>query len=344
MRRLLDVPDSTPIVNFFQEKIEDAPRDAVSVAESLSASLDRVAPGASAATKGVAMAPHKVTAVPSVAGGKRLALCVGIDKYGPPYDLSGCVNDASNWAKALRGLRFDVTMLQDEAASRAGILDALSSMVTTAEPGDVVVFQYAGHGTQVDDLDGEEEDSLDEAFCPADFADGRLLIDDDIKAVIRGLKPGVNLTCFIDCCHSGTITRAMVPGGRPGSVPAGSRARFIPYSKRLSELHRSFRATGEAAPPRTTATRGMAPAGLKEVCFSACQPHEVAYETGGNGHFTSKAMKVLSAGAALTNVQFMEQVVTAFGARPAQHPYLDCADDAKTYGLLQPVRIGQAIV
>jgi hypothetical protein len=158
--------------------------------------------------------------------------------------------------------------------------------------------------------------------------------------VVARLKPGVNLTCFIDCCHSGTITRAMLPGGRPASVPPGSRARFIPYAKSRSDLHRSFRASGEAGPVTPAATRGVAPAAMREVCFSACQPHEVAYETAGNGQFTTRAMKVLLSGSELTNGAFMDQIVAAFGAKPAQHPYLDCSDEVKMRGLLKPLGVG----
>jgi Caspase domain len=262
-------------------------------------------------------------------------LCVGIDKYGPPYDLAGCVNDASNWAKMLRSLKFDVTMLQDQEATRSGIIAAFASLTSSAQPGDVIVFQYAGHGTQVDDLDHDEADSLDEAFCPVDFASGRLLIDDDIRAVVAGVKPGVNLTCFIDCCHSGTITRALVPGARPASIPPGSKARFIPYSKKISEAHREFRESADASVQAPAASRGAAPSGLKEVCFSACQPNEVAYETAGAGQFTTRAMTVLAAGGKLTNADFMQQVVAAFGANPPQHPYLDCAEEAKARLLLR---------
>jgi hypothetical protein len=335
MRRVLNVQAGTPIVDFFQEEIGELPRDTPAVADAVAESLDRASAAAAARP------PESGPAAPGViemAKSRHRALCVGIDKYGAPYDLAGCVNDASNWAKALRSLDFDVTLLQDQAATRAAILKAFEALTSTSRAGDVIVFQYAGHGTQVDDLDGEEDDSLDEAFCPVDFPSGRFLIDDDLKAVIARLKPGVNLTCFIDCCHSGTITRAIVPGGRPAGVPPDSRARFIPYSKTRSDLHRAFRATAEAAASPTSA-RGAAPAGMKEVCFSACQPHEVAYETAGAGQFTTRAVKVLLSGASLTNGAFMEQVVTAFGAKPAQHPYLDCTDEVKALGLLRPIGV-----
>jgi hypothetical protein len=235
-------------------------------------------------------------------------------------------------------------MLLDQAATRTDILAAFRSLVAGARAGDVVVFQFAGHGTQVDDLDRDETDSLDEAFCPADFGQGRLLIDDDIRAVVAGLNPGVNLTCFIDCCHSGTITRALVPGVRPSSVPPGSRARFIPYRKEISELHRKFRESGEALAESVPLSRGASASAMKEVCFSACQPSEVAYENAGAGQFTTRATAVLAAGGSLTNQAFQEQVVSAFGPNPAQHPHLDCADDAKVRGLLRALGAGAAQV
>lgn len=339
MRRVLDASDDMPIVDFFQEQIRELPAEGVTVADAIVESLDRA--GGSHA-KPSTPAPGGSPSVIGLTKGRRRALCVGIDKYGAPYDLAGCVNDASNWAEALRRLDFDVALLQDQAATRTGILQAFESVLSSSKAGDVIAFQFAGHGTQVDDLDGEEEDALDEAFCPVDFATGRFLIDDDIKAVIARLKPGVNLTCFIDCCHSGTITRAMAPGGRPAGVPPGSRARFIPYSKTRSELHRTFRASGEAGDVPSVA-RGAAPAGMKEVCFSACQPHEVAYEAAGAGQFTTRAVKILLSGAELTNGAFMEQVTTAFGASPAQHPYLDCADEVKALRLLQPLGVAAPI-
>ena len=49
------------------------------------------------------------------------------------------------------------------------------------------MLQYSGHGTTIDDLDGDENRSstatpalVDEALCPVDFREGKLLIDDDL--------------------------------------------------------------------------------------------------------------------------------------------------------------------
>ncbi|MGZ5884248.1 MAG: caspase family protein, partial [Burkholderiaceae bacterium] len=145
------------------------------------------------------------------AGNRRVALCVGIDSY-PSAPLGGCVNDARAWADALTRLGFGTpSTLFNQQATRDAIVQQLTALVAASRSGDVIVFQYAGHGTQVPDLDGDElggdTPGEDEAICPYDFASGNLVIDDDMRIIFGNLPDGVNLTCFFDCCHSGTITR-----------------------------------------------------------------------------------------------------------------------------------------
>jgi hypothetical protein len=47
------------------------------------------------------------------------------------------------------------------------------------------------------------------------------VIDDDVAEIFQRLPAGVNLSCFIDCCHSGTISRFAVGG--PGEIRDASR-------------------------------------------------------------------------------------------------------------------------
>ena len=79
---------------------------------------------------------------------------------------------------------------------------------------------------------------------------------------------------------------------------------------------------------------------MLDVCFSACLPNEVAYETGGAGQFTTRAARLLAEGGAITHATFIERVTTAFGAAPAQHPVLDCAPAARDHRLLEPAVVG----
>jgi hypothetical protein len=277
----------------------------------------------------------QMRAKPAMAGGmstgRRRALCVGIDRY-PRAPLAGCVADAREWADTFRQLGFEEpVLLLDEGATRGAILDALQELIAASSSGDVVVFQYAGHGTQLPDEDGEDETGQDQALCPIDFAEGKFVVDDDVAAVFRAIPDGVNVTCFIDCCHSGTITRFAV-GGPSGDGGGDRRARFLAATPAMKQAHREFRR--RMGGTRASGARG--PETMREVTFSACLPSEVAYESNGHGDFTVRATRILRAGIAdLTHGQFQEQVTQAFGARPQQHPTLDCAPDAGTRLLLQ---------
>ena len=87
----------------------------------------------------------------------RRALCIGIDRY-PVRPLAGCVADARLWAKTLGALGFECTLTLDEAATYSNIVAELERLVKSARPGDSIVWQYAGHGTQVPDVNGDEAD------------------------------------------------------------------------------------------------------------------------------------------------------------------------------------------
>ncbi len=112
------------------------------------------------------------------------AVCVGINDYPGNYnDLSGCVNDANDWAALLR-TKFDfgkgVKLITDAEATRAKILNALRELINSAKSGDVVVFTYSGHGTWVPDQGERDEfDNRDEAICAHDGN----IIDDELRGL-----------------------------------------------------------------------------------------------------------------------------------------------------------------
>lgn len=263
------------------------------------------------------------------------ALCVGIDQYAQ-YPLSGCVTDAKMWAATLHDLGFtEQQLLLDAQATRANIITALETMIGGAQAGDTLIFQYSGHGTQLDDLDGDEHQGdtpkFDESMIPYDYTAGAYLIDDDMAAILTKLPAGVNMTCFIDCCHSGTISRFAVG---PNAKKPAKRERFMRATITMQAQHRAFR----AASGQTRSLPARQVEQMREVVFSACRSDEVAWENNGHGDFTLRATKVLRTnGLTLTNAAFHQQVLAAFGKRPKQHPILDCAPGADALPLLKPV-------
>lgn len=150
-------------------------------------------------------------------------------------DLVGAASDARNMRDVLVarwGFRpEDVRMLTDTAATRDAIQSALTRWLpSVARPGDVVVFYFSGHGSQVLDVDGDEPDGLDETLCPTDVMrnDGsRDIKDDELSGWLAAL-PTQDVTVILDSCHSGTATRSLAPFARrkalarsePASAPA----------------------------------------------------------------------------------------------------------------------------
>lgn len=146
--------------------------------------------------------------------GPKKALLIGINYTGTSNQLNGCINDASNVKRFLLTQGFSenniVMLTDDQQAARAvptkqNILDAMRWLVKDAQPSSSLWFSYSGHGVQVEDKDGDEDDGYDEAICPLDYESAGLIIDDEMHDImVKPLQSGVRLTALFDSCHSGT--------------------------------------------------------------------------------------------------------------------------------------------
>ena len=148
------------------------------------------------------------------------ALLIGINRYQiPGADLRGCVNDVNNLRAAL--IQFygftaaDVKTLLDAQATKKNMMAGIRELVSGATKGDVLVLHYSGHGANVPDANGDEADGRDEILCPHDLDWKDPLTDDWLRSTFNRLKKGVSLTVIMDCCHSGTNTRALLPPDAP---------------------------------------------------------------------------------------------------------------------------------
>ncbi|MBP1634853.1 MAG: putative Caspase-1, p20 [Acidobacteria bacterium] len=176
----------------------------------------------------------------------RRALLVGINRYpNPAHRLRGCVNDVRQMEALLRGpFGFEpgaIVVLRDEAATAGAIRRELGSLVGRSRDGDILVFHYSGHGSQVPDLDGDEsDDRLDEVLCPYDLDWSDPLTDDDLGAMAQRMSRRAHLAVVLDCCHSGTGLRDArggdhPPRGKSVPGPAGVRAAGAASLRRFGE-------------------------------------------------------------------------------------------------------------
>ena len=250
--------------------------------------------------------------------GRRRAVCIGINTY-PERPLSGCVADSQLWGQTLRSLGFEVTALADKDGTRARIVSALRELVRKSRAGDELVFQYAGHGTQLPDTERDESDAQDEALVPIDYQQGALLVDDDLYAELAQLHPQATLTLFMDCCHSGSNSRV---GPRPTPRDsADARARFLPMNDAVKALYRKARHQLATAAARTRGERKALP-GI--VHFAACRDSEYAWESQGHGEFTLAATRVLAEACTrgLSNQEVLKLIVKQMGTKARQRPML----------------------
>lgn len=137
------------------------------------------------------------------------ALVIGINYEGTRCELKGCINDALN-AKAMllaKGyLESEITLMTDHTdvkPTRKNITEAMLALVKSKA--DRLYLHYAGHGCQVRDLDGDEEDGLDECIMPLDYRTSGCIIDDELKDIVLQLRSHQKLLAVFDCCHSGTV-------------------------------------------------------------------------------------------------------------------------------------------
>lgn len=66
---------------------------------------------------------------------------------------------------------------------------------------------YSGHGGQVKDWDGDEEDGMDETLC---LWNGQA-VDDLVGDFLAKVGKSVQVNFWTDCCHSGSNFRAVQP-------------------------------------------------------------------------------------------------------------------------------------
>ncbi len=166
------------------------------------------------------------------------AVLVGVDTYErsdvPP--LSGCVNDVALVRRTLKSVfgvpNEDIRVVVNERATKANILSRLNSTLDQAEDGDVVLFYFSGHGSQVRDRDGDELlDRLDELLCPYDMDWDRrtYILDDDLDALIEQVPPEILVEVFVDCCFWGAGPREIDAESRPQGLRADVRYLTPPF-------------------------------------------------------------------------------------------------------------------
>ncbi|MFF7971574.1 caspase family protein [Streptomyces sp. NPDC007905] len=208
------------------------------------------------------------------------ALLIGAQTFG----LEGVHADIERMERVLAGRGFtDGDVRTEQEASYEGIKEGLARLRNATRPGDGVVVYYSGHGGLMDRV---------QYLVPSDMAestatDFRGYLAEELTAAVRALTVKTpNVTCILDCCHSGGAVRE--------AVYTSSRRAL--KSVRLPEV-----------PPDAALARAEALAHRDEplvpnvVRLTACEQHGSAYESepepgaGRRGVFTAALADLLDA-------------------------------------------------
>ncbi len=135
------------------------------------------------------------------------AVIVAIYDYnGTKYDLHVPVK---NILKVYNGLlkwrnwkKENIKLLVNENATHDNILNALDWLASKSNKNDIILFLYNGHGTEIKDENGDEEDGYDEAIVPWELNKNSLISDDVLAEKFNEIK-AKGMAILLDCCLSG---------------------------------------------------------------------------------------------------------------------------------------------
>ncbi|MCJ0874488.1 caspase family protein [Streptomyces sp. AP-93] len=240
-----------------------------------------------------------------------LSIHVGLNKVDPAaYDgwdgkLLACENDAHDMASVARAGGFGDTVILTNDGTVENITGELRKAAGRLKSGDILLFTYSGHGGQMDNVVGsdDEPDRLDETLV---FFD-RQFLDDELYREFRRFEEGVRIFVLLDCCHSGSAIESLqgllTPEALesqfqtrdPGQVEAASRLMPLLKQQEIFARDRPFYEglqrelkDGDGGRPEPGA-----------VLIAACQDNQVASDGDVNGLFTANLLKVWGKGAFL---------------------------------------------
>jgi hypothetical protein len=224
-------------------------------------------------------------------------------------ELAACESDARDMAAIAKAAGMPSTVLLTKSATRAKALATVRTAATQLRSGDLFFLTYSGHGGQIPDVTGEEADKLDETWC---LYDGEV-IDDEIYLELSRFAAGVRVLVLSDSCHSGTVTRAMVP--QDGTAIVRSKMMPPAIAMRTYTEHKAFydalqrdvtaaagRAVADpdaalshvAVSSRLTALSARCKAAV--ILISGCQDNQTSMDGAHNGAFTEQLLKVWNHG------------------------------------------------
>jgi hypothetical protein len=234
-----------------------------------------------------------------------ISIHVGLNEVDPKHyqgwngKLVACEFDANDMEKLASGRGFESKKLLTKEATAEALTSALEKASQKLESGDTLLLTYSGHGGQVPDANGDEQDRMDETWVLYN----RQMVDDELYSLFGTFKPGVRIAIFSDSCHSGTVAKDAVdlvgPDRMAGSVNGGDsqqpRVKGMPDEVVRSTYEANkdeYDEIQKSLPPFDKANIGAS-----VILTSGCQDNQTSLDGDKNGLFTQTLLEVWSNGA-----------------------------------------------
>lgn len=199
---------------------------------------------------------------------KDQALIIGIDTYEnglPP--LIGVTKDIKMMQQVAQIMGYapsQTQILTNQKASLSGVRLAMKQLASSTQDNDRVLIYFSGHGSQILDLNQDEDDGADEVLLLSNSQVVRqdndntlinVLVDDEFQKMLNAFT-AKQVIAIIDTCHSGTIHKAFtlapltsqtqqrlfyykgMPTGKPLSVSKGNLFANLRPKKKHDYEHR----------------------------------------------------------------------------------------------------------
>jgi hypothetical protein len=284
---------------------------------------------------------------------KGISLNIGLNRVDPngyngwDGQLAGCENDARDMQSIADAQGFTTTLMLTDEATSAAVIEAIGRAAQDLAAGDTFLLTYSGHGGQVPDANGDEDDGQDETWVLYD----RMLVDDELYQLWSQFSAGVRIFMLSDSCHSGTVARnrayqqllstATGAGQYRTTRSAPPKMRAIPAetAQQVYNAHRDLYRTAQWI-------SGKGDRSSVNACIlliSGCQDNQLSADGDGNGLFTGTLKEVWDGGSFQGSYYaFYQQIADKMP--PSQSPnYYTAGQSDSAFEAERPFTVGDGV-
>lgn len=225
------------------------------------------------------------------------ALCIGLNLVNPAHyqgwdgKLNAPEKDASDMMALAKSAGFKADGIIGSNATRQNVVTAINNAAASLQSDDIFLLYYSGHGGQIPDFDGDEDDGTDETWC---LYNGQLM-DDEIKQLWLKFRQDVKVFVLSDSCHSGTIVKAF---DMQMDSYSDAKVKSMPIDIALSTYTANKDIYDQYIAGVDNAKSSFNEADIKANIrlISGCQDNQSSYDGAFNSKFTEQLLRVWNGG------------------------------------------------